>query len=236
MNIKPYIKILKSISILKTLFFNLKAFPLKEALRLPVLVGKCVVIKNIGSIILDREKNRLHLGTLQLFNTCNFMPLIWDNKGCILFRGGVVMQPGVCLHVSKNGQLTFEGNNYIGTQSLIACHRKISFGHNTQLSWNCQICDTDFHFIKKLNSGEIRDNCASINIGQNVWIGNHVIVSKGVSIANGCIIGQNSFVNKSINDCNKIAIGNPVKTLDGTFERIWDCFQEQALAQRFHNQ
>ena len=148
-------------------------------------------------------------------------------------RGGVVIQPGACIHVSKYGHLILEGRNYIGTQSLLVCHRNVTIGYNTQFSWNCQLSDTDFHFIKNLDSGEIKDNCNPINIGPNVWIGNHVIISKGVSIADGCIVGMNSFVNKSITKSNTISIGSPARTLEGKYERVWDSETEHELSHQY---
>lgn len=49
-------------------------------------------------------------------------------------------------------------------------------------------------------------------IGDNVWIGEFVSVLPGVTIGNGCVIGANSVVNKSIPPYS-IAVGNPAKVI-----------------------
>ena len=51
-----------------------------------------------------------------------------------------------------------------------------------------------------------------MKIGDNVWLGEGVIVMPGVTIGNGCVIGAHSVVNKSIPD-NCIAVGTPAKII-----------------------
>ena len=52
----------------------------------------------------------------------------------------------------------------------------------------------------------------SVEIGDNVWIGELVSILPGVQIGKNCIIGANSVVTKSIPD-NCIAVGNPAKII-----------------------
>ncbi|MDA0991204.1 MAG: acyltransferase, partial [Verrucomicrobia bacterium] len=54
----------------------------------------------------------------------------------------------------------------------------------------------------------VGDNCAPIEIGNNVWIGRNVAVQKGVTIGDNCVIAQGSIVTKSI-PANHIAAGLP---------------------------
>jgi len=52
---------------------------------------------------------------------------------------------------------------------------------------------------------------APINIGNKVWIGCSTTILKGTTIADGCIVGSNSFVNKVFNHTNCLIAGNPAR-------------------------
>lgn len=56
-----------------------------------------------------------------------------------------------------------------------------------------------------------------ITVGNNVFIGAHVIVLPGVTIGNNCVIGAGSIVTKSIPD-NSVAAGIPARVLTSVDE------------------
>lgn len=61
-----------------------------------------------------------------------------------------------------------------------------------------------------------------ITIGDNVYIGNNVIILPGVTIGSNVIIGAGAVVSRSIPD-NSLAVGVParvIKTADEYFEKI----------------
>lgn len=61
-----------------------------------------------------------------------------------------------------------------------------------------------------------------IVIGDNVYIGNNVIILPGVTIGNNVIIGAGAVISKSI-PSNSVAVGVPariIKTADEYFEKI----------------
>ncbi len=60
--------------------------------------------------------------------------------------------------------------------------------------------------------GEVLGSCGEVNIGNNVFIGMHTTILKGVHIGNNCIIGANSLVNKDVED-GWVVAGNPAKPI-----------------------
>lgn len=52
----------------------------------------------------------------------------------------------------------------------------------------------------------------SVVIGNNVWLGDNVIVLPGVTIGDGVIVGANSVVTKNIPSYS-VAVGNPAKVV-----------------------
>jgi acetyltransferase-like isoleucine patch superfamily enzyme len=51
---------------------------------------------------------------------------------------------------------------------------------------------------------------APVKIGNNVWIGAHVVVLPGVSLGDGCIIGAGSIVTHDV-PAGVVAVGNPAR-------------------------
>lgn len=61
-----------------------------------------------------------------------------------------------------------------------------------------------------------------IKVGNNVYIGNNVILLPGVTVGNNVIIGAGAVVSRDIPD-NSVAVGVPariIKTADEYFEKI----------------
>lgn len=116
--------------------------------------------------------------------------------------------------VSKEGVLKI-GNNVGMSSSAFVCFKSITVGNNVLIGGNVVIYDTDFHSLSK----EIRKNwiedkqameCKEVIIGNDVFIGAHSTILKGVKIGDGSIIGAGSVVSKSIPE-NEIWAGNPAK-------------------------
>ncbi|MGW8304099.1 MAG: acyltransferase, partial [Desulfobacterales bacterium] len=86
-------------------------------------------------------------------------------------------------------------------------------GENCMLASGVYVTDSDWHDIyNRLALGKT----ASVDIADNVWIGDSAIVCKGLSIGENSIIGAGAVVVHSI-PANCIAAGNPaqvVKHLD----------------------
>lgn len=61
------------------------------------------------------------------------------------------------------------------------------------------------------------DCFGKIVVGNNVYIGNNVLVMPGVTVGNNVIIGAGSVVTKSIPD-NSIAVGNPARVIKQVME------------------
>ena len=90
----------------------------------------------------------------------------------------------------------------------------VRIGKNVLIASNVLVTDSD-HIVepdgvpvtknKKLNS-------SPVSIGDNCWIGQNVVILKGVAIGNNCIIGANSVVTKDVPSCS-VAAGNPARVI-----------------------
>lgn len=113
----------------------------------------------------------------------------------------------------KKGQLIIGNNVGISSTALI-CDKKIVIGDFVKIGGNVVIYDTDFHALdpelRRHTELECNTNKQEVIISNNVFIGAHSTILKGVYIGENSIIGAGSVVTKSIPD-NEIWAGNPVK-------------------------
>lgn len=108
----------------------------------------------------------------------------------------------------------------IGDYVHIAVGERIKIGNNVLMGSKILITDLNHGNYLEPESNSSPDippdkrplNTSPIEIGDNVWIGDNACILPGVKIGNGCIIGANSTVNKSIpNNC--IVVGSPAKII-----------------------
>lgn len=109
------------------------------------------------------------------------------------------------------------GDNVGMSSTAIVCNNNIRIGDNVKIGGNVVIYDTDFHslnFLKRLNPETDLTNTISapVLIGNNVFIGAHTTILKGIHIGDNSVIGACSVVTKSI-PSNEIWAGNPAKLI-----------------------
>lgn len=86
----------------------------------------------------------------------------------------------------------------------------ISIGDCVTISNDVQLLTHDNSIIKIIKNQT--DLFGEVRIGNNCFIGAHVIIMGGVTIGNDCIVGAGSVVVKSVPDSTIVA-GNPAKAV-----------------------
>ena len=115
----------------------------------------------------------------------------------------------LAIWAEKKDQGSIRIGNYclICSGVRIGSAHEIIIGNNCMLASNAYITDSDWHDIyNRISIGKT----APIKIEDNVWIGDSVIVCKGVTIGENSIIGAGAVVVDDI-PANCVAAGNPAK-------------------------
>jgi acetyltransferase-like isoleucine patch superfamily enzyme len=156
--------------------------------------------------------NGIPLVSVAIGGTCVIGKNLSMNNGA---KGNPIGSFNRCtLFVDKGATLII--GDYLGmSQSAIVCHTSITIGNHVKLGGGVCIYDTDFHSLDaKLRSQPSTDfiNKAKkpVIIENNVFIGAHSLILKGVTIGENSIVGTGSVVTKSI-PANEIWAGNPAK-------------------------
>jgi len=131
----------------------------------------------------------------------------WEKAQFLGFgKGTSIYDSAIVLGDVKVGE-----NTWIGANTVLDGTGKLEIGSNCSISTGVQIYSHDT-VEWAISGGEKAYNYQKTIIENNCYIGPNTIISKGITIGEGTIIGANSFVNKSFPKGSKIA-GNPAKKL-----------------------
>jgi len=118
------------------------------------------------------------------------------------------------LIVRNDGELII--NNNVGISSCaINCQLKITIEDNVKIGGGVCIYDSDFHSLnyedrKEFSKDSINIKALPVVVKENVFIGAHSTILKGVVIGENSIIGACSVVTTNI-PSNELWAGNPAK-------------------------
>lgn len=120
-------------------------------------------------------------------------------------------QPCSFVTMVKGAEIIFGRNSGASGLSIVA-YEKIIIGNDVLIGANCSIVDNDFHHQELQKREEDVVPSRPVIIEDNVFIGFHCFILKGVTIGKNAVIGANSVVTNNI-PANAIAIGNPCKVI-----------------------
>lgn len=174
--------------------------------------------------------NMIHIGDNTRYPTTNKPLSIWTINGTIVFNGPIKFFQGTYIYIAENAILDFGTNGtFIGSDSKIICRDRITIGNSVEITWECQIYDTSFHYIKH-EGGNVEPLTKPIVIDSNVWIGNRTTISKGCILPSHTIVASGSLCNKdySVFGHNFLLAGTPAKCKTFDVDRIY-AYEEEKL-------
>lgn len=224
---------------LKTIFFNLKKLPFKQAIHLPILLfGKVDISMCEGTIKIAPPPNRKTnaFGSIIIGNQFSLWGYNHPSKvttlrilGTMELEGRCLIAEGSCLFVNKGATLKVEKNVFIFNDVKIACNEYIEIGENTRIAWENQIYDTNFHYVVTDNNETTRIN-KPIFIGKNCWIGNRSTLGPGTKLADWCIVASNSLLNKDFSPNERCLVaGCPAKVVKEGVRRVHNTTTEKII-------
>lgn len=203
----------------KTLYLNFSVLPFKDAVKLPfVVMGKCKLnginkksVKVNGKIKTGMIKIAAQKTSKRGIPVNKSAYLICDDGGKIIFDGSASIGGGTSICAS-GGKIRLGDKFSCNVNCFVYSNEEITFGEDVLLGWNINLRDNDGHPLYDEKHNVINPP-KKIEIGDHVWIASYVDILKGVSLANGTVVGTRSLVTKSFASKNAVIAGSPAKTV-----------------------
>jgi len=190
-----FMRSFKGLSVLLSFFFRLMCPFFKIAKRLLLLA------KTQSKVGFSVSVSSQFDGELQIIGTAN---VTWGEH-CRFGKD-------VVLETQGDGAIELGNNVRINQGTVIVAHSRVSIANDCLIGEYCSIRDAN-HEVK---AGELirkqGHSTSAIKIENDCWLGRGAVVLKGVTLHQGCVIGANSVVTKTISG-NVIAVGAPAKEL-----------------------
>jgi acetyltransferase-like isoleucine patch superfamily enzyme len=134
-------------------------------------------------------------------------------KGWINIESEVYVSDSVSLICRDKGTIRIGKGTFINENTRIVSLCNVEVGNTCLIADNVSIYDHDYVHNTVLVPYKQQGFISSeIKIGNNVWIGSHVVICRGVEIGDNSIIAAGSVVTKNV-ESNKIYGGVPAKML-----------------------
>jgi acetyltransferase-like isoleucine patch superfamily enzyme len=117
---------------------------------------------------------------------------------------------GVWGRDEENGRIEVGDYVLISPGSRISASDEIRIGNSVMMANSVYITDSDWHGIYDRTARDER--VMPVHIGDNVWLGDHSMVLKGVTIGENSVVAAKAVVTRDV-PANVVVAGNPAKVV-----------------------
>lgn len=224
---------------IQTIYINFKMLPLRQAIRLPIFIYTSTEFRSLkGKIEIKGHifPNMIHIGDNTRYPTTSKPLSIWTINGTLVFNGPIKFFQGTYVYVAEGSTLSLgTKGTFIGSDTKIICRDQITIGDCVEITWECQIYDTSFHYIKQ-EGKDVEPLTKPIIINDYAWIGNRSTISKGCILPSHTIVASGSLCNKDYSEFgqNCLFAGTPAKCKATDIDRIYSYNEEKIYDKKFN--
>lgn len=133
--------------------------------------------------------------------------------GKIVLHNGVYLD-NCCTLYADGGIIKIKKNCYFNTYCRIVAKKYIEIGSNSIFGSNVSVYDHDHDITNGVKYAITNYKISSVSIGDFVWCGTNVVITKGVQIEENCVVGANTVVTGNLAS-DRLYTGYPA-----TFKKI----------------
>jgi len=165
-------------------------------------------------LLVDGRESHIKVGKKCRFR--NTVIEIFGNNSSVEIMDSVMIYEKCYISIKGDNCHCVIGNKTtIGSASLFLeeSNTNIEIGEDCMLGRKVCLQTTDFHSIIDITSGERINIASSVKVGNHVWLGYACTMSKGSSVADDSVVGEQSLVTKKWTQTNVCVAGIPAKIL-----------------------
>lgn len=236
-------QILRHVSLWRTLRVNFALFPVRVAMRFPVLCGRRCDVSGLrrGAVVLSSEPRFgmvvWGISTSPRFPVQGLWTLIrFSRNGTLTCGAGFIVRTGVSLFVS--GRLVCGEDVLINQRALLVCSKAVTIGPHVRIGWDAQILDSDCHLVYDEPRNRVLIPYAPVVIGRNVWIASRANVGKGAKIPDYSIVARGALMLRdfsSVTTRGNVFAGVPAELKATGRYRLLDIPLEGRVSKKWKN-
>lgn len=224
-----------------TIYLNLRSFPFKQAIKLPIYVyGRPKLYCLTGNMLIA---GKISCGMIKFNQTKPGAPSNMGvqseivNKGTIIFHGKGLIGTGNKIFTQHNAIIELGSNFKITDMCNIGCFSKIDIGEQSRIVHRCQIFDSNYHYLANFNTYTVPPISNPIKIGKGCWICNTTTITGGCILPDFTIVASNSLASKDYSNLpNSSLIGGiPAKLITTGIRKIENSQIEHIISTFYKN-
>lgn len=207
-------KILRSLP--QTIYFNFHYLPVRQAVKLPIILYRPKLLKCKGSV---RIEGPVRFGMVRMgLRFVSIFPdngITWENKGgSVVVKGNMIIGNDSYISIGEKGEVVFGENFGINAGLKLVAYRRVVFGQTVSLGWNVWIMDTNFHPLYDMEKKCYKSASGPIEIGDYNWLASGCRVLHSVVTPPKCTFALNSVITSgSVMEPCCVMGGNPLKII-----------------------
>ncbi len=125
-----------------------------------------------------------------------------------------LLEPHVWITAPGDARVRIGAGTFLNIGVMVAADGLVEIGDHCMLANGCVVTDADHRFDDPTRpvTWQGFDSRGPTRLGDNVWLGAHVVVTSGVTIGDRCVIGANSVVTEDV-PAGTVAAGAPARVL-----------------------
>ena len=135
-------------------------------------------------------------------------------EGRLEIGPGALLEPDVWITAPGEARVRIGQGTFLNLGVMVAAHELVEIGAHCMLANGCFVSDASHRYEDPDTpiTWQGFESKGPTRIGDNCWLGAHVVVTSGVTIGERCVVGANSVVTSDLAPFS-LAAGAPARML-----------------------